>query len=1036
MLIVKMNLLISTLLLAMLAIQPPSLHAKTHSHLHLNKGSKIFQLQAPYFKHDSIPSQYQTVSQIANSKLFPDTPPKVDISSQINNHHLNQPRDSNPRPIHCVDENNRPVDWIIFYKLPRVHGSPNPLIVNGEAYMYVSSEDVKRFEEKKNSAKKVEVNGDNNENKQQTETEHFEGIVSKNDGIGKLDDSKQNKKSRNMQIDLKKMENDKKKKVDKEIRVQSNKIHEQDNNNDQIDKRRDYASNTADDVTSGEQKNLMDKLKIVLMKQFVRDAREQIDMEKGHASDLGIEDQAKLLESELKGSSRRRKAKRDTDDVDYSWNTVEDDMVFQNDDQQTNSDNDESAFKTENANENPHLELDFSDSIRILNNLLQARTSRGSKHPMRNPNVDVRNGDDLKPEDFFEIFRAIELLNDNSEVSDYSEETGGVDAGGDSSTGEPDVDLTSVDEYRVEKYAHPKIQSRVNVATAAKVGANADKQSEHSLEDSSSNTLNEHIPEEIPSVGEKLHWTVSNHSVRDPSSLPGKILSPFLFNESYAPEFSKDGLKILYNDQTPNSTTVKFGHSKGLVLGNSDGGIWIVHSVPHFVDDAQKEYSYPHTGLMYGQNFLCLSLNRTELDYIGNNLGHNQVYKYSTYMSESNKALYPTLAAVVDGTYATSGENYFRSTIHTRFDAVQFQTFAKTRELDEDLYANIARDLNTNLLVETWPNGPGRLRSDCKQPGRLVENVEGINASGVVAFHSTHDHAKWTISFGGEMSKQNSRKIGEDSERQPIGEDTERKTGVSSEGPDFSSNTETIVDESLQNRHLQSRDDLFKEVDDDANELSNEIDPIPHNSLEATHDLNTELSDAEEGVKTSDDSMGEMELIAHRLLHRNYDLDSNMNNLDTMDDAAVQNDDVHSETVKGISVSNLGIIREPTAKTDNDADANIEISKRSVERRDGFDKLSTHVDDFTSNLLDVGGNEAAIFNSNSDDRVGKISSSGVQIGESPRIDDGVGYFVCNGDINRAEDQLKRGGGSVCIDNEEVWGLYHSLVSAVEPCPQG
>lgn len=43
-------------------------------------------------------------------------------------------------------------------------------------------------------------------------------------------------------------------------------------------------------------------------------------------------------------------------------------------------------------------------------------------------------------------------------------------------------------------------------------------------------------------------------------------------------------------------------------------------------------------------------------------------------------------------------------------------------------------------------------------------------------------------------------------------------------------------------------------------------------------------------------------------------------------------------------------------------------------------------------------------------------------------------IACVGDINRQEEQFKRGGGTVCfMDNENVWNQYSKLVAQVEPC---
>ncbi|XP_024875742.1 plancitoxin-1 [Temnothorax curvispinosus] len=44
-------------------------------------------------------------------------------------------------------------------------------------------------------------------------------------------------------------------------------------------------------------------------------------------------------------------------------------------------------------------------------------------------------------------------------------------------------------------------------------------------------------------------------------------------------------------------------------------------------------------------------------------------------------------------------------------------------------------------------------------------------------------------------------------------------------------------------------------------------------------------------------------------------------------------------------------------------------------------------------------------------------------------------WVCIGDINRADTQYVRGGGTVCFDNRKVWDNYRKSVNDVEPCPK-
>ena len=66
--------------------------------------------------------------------------------------------------------------------------------------------------------------------------------------------------------------------------------------------------------------------------------------------------------------------------------------------------------------------------------------------------------------------------------------------------------------------------------------------------------------------------------------------------------------KLLYNDEHPDgNTSFTAGHTKGVVVLGERRGFWLVHSVPKFPPAAGK-YGYPRTGHMYGQTFLCITI--------------------------------------------------------------------------------------------------------------------------------------------------------------------------------------------------------------------------------------------------------------------------------------------------------------------------------------------------------------------------------------------------------------------------------------------
>jgi len=44
-------------------------------------------------------------------------------------------------------------------------------------------------------------------------------------------------------------------------------------------------------------------------------------------------------------------------------------------------------------------------------------------------------------------------------------------------------------------------------------------------------------------------------------------------------------------------------------------------------------------------------------------------------------------------------------------------------------------------------------------------------------------------------------------------------------------------------------------------------------------------------------------------------------------------------------------------------------------------------------------------------------------------------YVCIGDINRMETQKKRGGGTVCFVNQDLWKSFTAIIQSVEACPR-
>ncbi|XP_018579451.1 plancitoxin-1 isoform X2 [Anoplophora glabripennis] len=233
-------------------------------------------------------------------------------------------------------------------------------------------------------------------------------------------------------------------------------------------------------------------------------------------------------------------------------------------------------------------------------------------------------------------------------------------------------------------------------------------------------------------------WTFSNKSINSTTSILANTINDL---------YSAQGISyVLYNDQPPPDKKSKSnkGHNKGVVMVNYTGGFWLVHSVPHF-PMLGKTYIFPRTGAVFGQSFLCLSLSLENLNKVGTQLQYNQPEIYSQNINSNLKASLPDLVKAAMNVTINTAPWYSVMEILTQ-KGVQFTSFAKSKAFNKDLYEDlVAPSLETDLYVETWPNGGGRLQSNCTKKYK-VTNVKSVYLSAAnVTFNTTHDHSKWAV---------------------------------------------------------------------------------------------------------------------------------------------------------------------------------------------------------------------------------------------------------------------------------------------------
>lgn len=217
----------------------------------------------------------------------------------------------------------------------------------------------------------------------------------------------------------------------------------------------------------------------------------------------------------------------------------------------------------------------------------------------------------------------------------------------------------------------------------------------------------------------------------------------------------KDEFFAAYNDEHPaGKTDFNRGHMKGLMAFDDISGFWLIHSVPKFPLTLNgTTYSYPNSGRVYGQSFLCITFSSASLDDIGIQLIFGQPSFYDKFIPPSFEQLYPNLAKALAKKSRTKGSRKSKSPTSSMkklqsLKGQSFISFYKNNKFGHDLYDNfVAPELDSSFYVETWNHCSSpdcNLPSDCSHSNKVF-NVRSLNVD-KFSFNTTNDHSKWAVS--------------------------------------------------------------------------------------------------------------------------------------------------------------------------------------------------------------------------------------------------------------------------------------------------
>jgi deoxyribonuclease-2 len=235
-------------------------------------------------------------------------------------------------------------------------------------------------------------------------------------------------------------------------------------------------------------------------------------------------------------------------------------------------------------------------------------------------------------------------------------------------------------------------------------------------------------------------WQQSNVGIDNDQQSAG-----FTLSQLYSAKTNPNAFHVLYNDEKPEgAVSITRGHTKGAVAFDQTSGFWLIHSAPKF--PPAESYAYPKTASTYGQSFLCMTFNYQTLGDVGTQLFMNEPYIYDSSLPDAFAQDYPILTELVNGKTPKSAPYSSQKTLTTA-GGVQLQSFAKSKQWGQDLYADlVAPTLQRNLFAETWQNGKGNIGSNCTA-GYQVFNTATISPISGVSFTIHNDHSKWAVTY-------------------------------------------------------------------------------------------------------------------------------------------------------------------------------------------------------------------------------------------------------------------------------------------------
>lgn len=111
-----------------------------------------------------------------------------------------------------------------------------------------------------------------------------------------------------------------------------------------------------------------------------------------------------------------------------------------------------------------------------------------------------------------------------------------------------------------------------------------------------------------------------------------------------------------------------------------------------------NDYHYPSTGMIYGQSYLCLSLNAEQIDIVGKQLIYNEPQIYASLLPSNLVTTYPNIQSLIQGKRINTGPYWSDAELKT-LNGESFKSFAKSSKFSKELYEDWVNHFVTILFL-------------------------------------------------------------------------------------------------------------------------------------------------------------------------------------------------------------------------------------------------------------------------------------------------------------------------------------------------